>query len=162
MTKICKILLVEDHRDMQDLLRELFASEGYRFVIVEDGAAMRGALDRDPAIDAVVIDLLLPGGIDGLTLAREVAARGLPAILVTGDHTQAAKLEASGHRYLLKPFALASFIALIEELLRATKAECEREANASLYRFARGAAADDGEAGSIAQVELPLAGEAAS
>ena len=161
MPKICKILLVEDHCDIQDLLRELFASEGYRFVIVGDGAAMRDALDRDPAIDAVVIDVLLPGGIDGLTLAREVAARGLPAILVTGDHTQVAKLQASGHRYLLKPFALASFVAMIEELLRKTKAECEHEAGTPLFRFAREPAAGDDEAGGIAQVELPLPGEAA-
>lgn len=161
MAKICKILLVDDHRDIQDLLRELFADEGYRIIIVGDGPAMRRALDDDPAIDVVVIDLLLPGGIDGLTLAQEVRARGLPAILVTGDHTQSEQLSASGHRYLLKPFALAGFLALIEELLRETKANCERDRSSRFYRFTGEEAAKDDGSGGLLQIELPLSGEAA-
>jgi DNA-binding response OmpR family regulator len=164
LAKICKLLLVEDQRDMQDLLHELFSSEGYRFIIVGDGAAMRRALDSDPGIDAVVIDVLLPGGSNGMTLANEVAARGLPVILVTGDHTQADKLESSGHRFLLKPFKLASFIALIDEMLRTTEAQCERDIyGASLYAFAaekHGAVACE-DSDNIVTVELPLAGEAA-
>ncbi len=137
MPKICKLLLVEDSREIQDLLRELFASEGYRFIIVDDGAEMRRTLDADPAVDAVIIDILLPGGVDGVALADEVAARGLPAILVTGDHTQHERLLESGHRHLLKPFGLASFIALIEDVLRETKTRCERDIDgASIYAFA--------------------------
>lgn len=161
MAKICKILLVEDQCDIQDMLRELFADEGYRLVIVADGPAMMRALDDDPAIDVVVIDLLLPGGIDGLTLAQEVKARGLPLILVTGDHTQSEKLIASGHRILLKPFALAGFVALIEELLRETKSKCERDKAARLYRFAGKERAEDGAGGGLTQIEFPLPDEAA-
>jgi two-component system phosphate regulon response regulator OmpR len=164
LAKICKLLLVEDQRDMQDLLHELFSSEGYRFIIVGDGAAMRRALDSDPDIDAAVIDVLLPGDTDGMTLANEVAARGLPVIVVTGDHTQADKLESSGHRFLLKPFKLAGFIALIDEMLRTTEAQCERDIyGASLYAFAaekHGAVAFE-DSDNIVTVELPLAGEAA-
>lgn len=165
MARICKLLIVEDQYDIRDLLHQLFASEGYRFVIVGDGAEMRRVLDSDSAIDVVIIDVLLPGGDDGLTLARDVAARGLPAILVTGDHTQLERLKACGHRYLLKPFSLASFVALIEETLRETRAECERDVEgASLYAFTpkkRGGPACDGP-GEIISVELPLAGESAS
>jgi len=129
VTKICKVLLVEDQHDLQLLLRELFALEGYRFRIVEDGAAMRRTLDAEEDIDIVVIDILLPGGADGLTLAKEVAEeRGLPVILVTGDHQQVEKLDASGHRYLLKPFRIASFLELIETVLREAKNTCERAA----------------------------------
>src|SRR6185437_10800965 len=79
VAKICKILLVEDQPELQDLLSELFASEGFRFIIVGDGPAMRRALAAAPEIDVVIIDMLLPGGVPGLTLANEVRARGLPA-----------------------------------------------------------------------------------
>ena len=130
MTKICKILLVEDQREIQELLCELFASEGYHFLIVGDGPAMREALEQDSGIDVVIIDMLLPGGLDGLTLAQEARAHGLPVILVTGDHQQAEVLEASGHRYLLKPFGLGGFIALIDQVLSETHARCVREARA--------------------------------
>lgn len=161
MAKICKLLLVEDHVDVQNLLRELFASEGYRFIIVSDGGEMRRALDSEPEIDAVIIDILLPGGLDGLTLADEVAGRGLPAILVTGDHTRLDKLEASGHRHILKPFALASFVALVEEVLRETKVQCERDVDgASIHAFARKERrrlAGD-EARAVVAIELPLEG----
>jgi DNA-binding response OmpR family regulator len=131
VTKICKMLLVEDQQEIQDLCRELFATEGYRFIIVGDGPAMRHALAEDCEIDVAIIDVLLPGGVDGMTLAAEVAARGLPVILVTGDHSHAERLAASGHRYLLKPFTLATFIALIDATLHETKANCERDSQAA-------------------------------
>ena len=151
MAKICKILLVEDQREIQELLHELFASEGYRFVIVGDGAAMRRTLETDAAIDIVVIDVLLPGGVDGLTLAREAAARGVPVILVTGDHAMTDKLTSSGHRYLLKPFSLAAFIALIETVLEETRAHCERDAaGAARHRASAGASASAASATSVA------------
>ncbi len=127
VTKICKILLVEDERDIQDLLRTLFASEGYRFLIVGNGASMRRILATETDIDVVIIDVLLPGGTDGLGLAKEAADRGLPVILVTGDHGHFEKLEASGHRYLLKPFPLSSFLEMIETVLRETQIHCERD-----------------------------------
>ena len=126
MAKICKVLIVEDQREIQDLLHELFSNEGYRFLIVEDGAAMRAALDAHSDIDIVVIDVLLPGGTDGLALAEDVCARGLPLILVTGDHQQNDKLAESGHPYLLKPFRIDAFLEAIETALDHAKRNCER------------------------------------
>ncbi len=127
MTKICKVLLVEDQREVQELLRDLFAHEGYHFDIVPHGAAMREKLGADNDIDIVVIDVLLPGGVDGLTLAQEVADTGLPVIVVTGDHGQIEKLDAAGHRYLLKPFRLSAFIEMIDAALEETKNHCRRD-----------------------------------
>ena len=126
MTKICKILIVEDQREIQELLHELLSNEGYRFLIVGDGAAMRSALDTHSDIDIVVIDVLLPGGTDGLGLAQEVCDRGLPVILVTGDHQQSGRLDASGHAYLLKPFRIDAFLKAIETALEHAKRNCER------------------------------------
>lgn len=133
LTKICKVLVVEDQQEIQDLMRELFADEGYRFIIVGDGSAMRRTLDNDTNadIDIVIIDMLLPGGVDGLTLAKEAEARGLPAIVVTGDHRHTELLDASGCRYLLKPFGLDALISLVDMALRETKAQCKRQKRSS-------------------------------
>lgn len=140
MSKICKVLLVEDEREIQNLLQELFASEGYRFIIVGDGHGMRQALAADPEIDVVIIDLLLPGGIDGVTLADEAKARGLPVILVTGDGTRIDDLKASGYRHMMKPFTLAAFVELIDATLRETQVRCERDHRAAQQATIRTAA----------------------
>lgn len=59
-----------------EVCRELFFEEGFHFVVANDGPAMRRALDSDPDIDVVVIDILLPCGVDGLILAEEAAGHG--------------------------------------------------------------------------------------
>ncbi len=131
MKKICKVLVVEDHEGIQEVLRESFSAQGYHFSMVTTGAEMRAALASDPAIDIVVIDISLPGGIDGFVLAQEAAAQGLPVILTSGDHSQLPKMEECGHRHILKPFRLAPFLELIDETLKATKAKCERKHSAA-------------------------------
>ena len=51
------------------------AAEGYRFAVAGDGAEMRRII-RKGEIDVCIIDFLLPGGENGLVLAKEVAAEG--------------------------------------------------------------------------------------
>ncbi len=69
MKKICKVLVVEDHEGIQEVLRESLSAQGYHFSMVTTGAEMRAALASDPAIDIVVIDIVLPGeGIPVLSL----------------------------------------------------------------------------------------------
>jgi two-component system phosphate regulon response regulator PhoB len=126
--KTCKVLIVEDDKDIQDVLSETFSGEGYYFTLARTGAEMRAALASDPAIDIVIIDVVLPDAFHGIRLAEEVAAQGLPLILTSGDHTRAAEMEQSGHCYILKPYRLAELLELIEATLEATKASCERKA----------------------------------
>jgi DNA-binding response OmpR family regulator len=125
MVKVCKVLVIEDNPLIQDLLGDMFADEGYHFTIAASGAEMRRILAEDADIDVVVIDLLLPGNADGLTLAEEVALRGLGVVLVTGDHSRAETLNASGHRYLLKPFQLEQLLTTVSEVLDSTRRHCE-------------------------------------
>ena len=125
--KICKVLIVEDDSDIRELLSGTFADQGYRFVIAASAAEMRSALASDPELDIVVVDLHLPGGADGLVLAKEAAARGLPVIVVTGDHSRLEEIEKSGHRHLMKPYRLSTLLELADETLKAVKAQCERQ-----------------------------------
>jgi DNA-binding response OmpR family regulator len=131
MKKICKVLIVEDDKDIQDLVTDTLSGEGYHFTVAGTGAEMRMALASDPGIDIVVVDLHLPGGVNGLILAQEAAAQGLPVIVVSGDHSRIEEIEKSGHRHIMKPYRLSSFLQIIDETLKATKANCERESCAA-------------------------------
>jgi DNA-binding NtrC family response regulator len=126
MKKICKVLIVEDDSDIRELLSGTFADQGYRFVLAAGATDMRITLASDPDIDIIVVDLHLPGGANGLVLAQEAAAQGLPVIVVSGDHSRLDEIEKSGHRHIMKPYRLSSLLELVDETLRATKAQCER------------------------------------
>ena len=65
------ILVVDDQREICDLVQEYLSSEGYyRVSTAQDGAGMRRVMAQS-AIDLVILDLVLPGE-DGLTLARSI------------------------------------------------------------------------------------------
>jgi DNA-binding response OmpR family regulator len=67
------ILVVDDERDICDLVQVYLSGEGYRVSIAQDGAGMRGVMAQSP-VDLVILDLRLPGE-DGLTLARWLRER---------------------------------------------------------------------------------------
>jgi two-component system phosphate regulon response regulator OmpR len=126
--RVCKVLVVEDDRYIQELLGDVFAHEGYRFLCVGTVEAFRRALDEEEALDVAVIDVVIPGGANGLALAREAAARGLGVILATGHHDHFASVQGSGYSYVLKPFRIAALLEAVEEALAAAKRRCMREA----------------------------------
>ncbi|HZS83431.1 MAG TPA: response regulator [Stellaceae bacterium] len=121
--RICRVLVVEDNSDIRDLLSDVFAAEGYHFAAVASGAEMRQAIAKDP-IDVVVIDVSLPGGEDGYSLAVHAADCGLGVVLVTGHHDHFERLEKSGHNYLLKPFPMKSLLEAVDRALQKVKADC--------------------------------------
>jgi len=121
--KICRVLIVEDRPEIQDLLVEVFAHEGFRFAVVGNAEEMRQALAKGD-VDVAVIDVVLPGAKDGIALAKEVADQGVGVILVTGSHDHFDAVENSGHRYLFKPFRIKSLLGLADELLRESKSRC--------------------------------------
>ena len=68
------ILVVDDQREICDLVQEYLSSEGYyRVSTAQDGAGMRRVMAQS-AVDLVILDLILPGE-DGLTLARSIRMR---------------------------------------------------------------------------------------
>ena len=125
MPRICKVLIVENNDAVRDLLADVFHDEGYRFSIVETGAEMREALDDDD-YDVALIDVTQPGHEDGIALAQIAREQGCAPILVTGDHRHLERLDASGQRYLLKPFRVQQLIELVDKILVETAAQCVR------------------------------------
>jgi two-component system, OmpR family, response regulator len=123
VVKVCKVLIVEDNADIQQLLGNVFSYEGYEFAIAGDGRVMRHILAAEN-IDVVIVDVALPGGETGFTLAKHALDQGCGVILVTGHGQYFEAVEKSGHRYLLKPFRMRSLLELVDEVLKEVRARC--------------------------------------
>src|SRR5689334_236234 len=80
------ILVVEDDASQRELLCELLQAHGYSCVAAEDGRRALDVIDRTPAPDAVVLDMVLPR-LNGHELLRELDERGerrLGVVVVSG------------------------------------------------------------------------------
>ena len=102
------ILLVEDDHEVAALSRELLLALGFAVTHVTSPDAALGAFANSRQIDIVLSDIMMPGGVSGLQLAREIRRRypNLPVLLTTG-YVEAASGMADGEFELLaKPFTL--------------------------------------------------------
>ena len=114
------ILIVDDDREIRDLLSRFLKKHGYRVDAAADGRAMFKAL-ADARIDLVVLDLMLPGE-DGLALCRRLrVTSNLPVIMLTAlseDTERIVGLEMGADDYLAKPFNPRELLARIKAVLR--------------------------------------------
>ena len=114
------ILVVDDDREIRDLLARYLGNHGYRVRVAADGREMRQALD-DWSIDLIVLDLMLPGE-DGLSLCRRLRADStIPVIMLTamGEETdRIVGLEMGADDYVAKPFNPRELLARIKAVLR--------------------------------------------
>jgi PAS domain S-box-containing protein len=103
-----QVLLVEDDREVAALTRELLGSLGFSVTHVSSAEAAFGALANSRQIDVVLSDIMMPGGVSGLQLAREIRRRfpDLPIILMTGYLEAAAGMTDDEFDLLLKPFSV--------------------------------------------------------
>jgi two-component system OmpR family response regulator len=135
------ILIVDDHRELRDLVSRALVKEGFRVSTAEDGKAMRKVLSA-AHIDLVLLDLMLPNE-DGLSLCRSLRADSdIPIIMLTakGDEVdRVIGLEMGADDYLPKPFGSRELVARIRAVLRRNQA-CEPAASSEKpkrYRFER-------------------------
>lgn len=114
------ILVVDDDREIRDLLGRFLTRHGYRITAVGDGKEMWRALEGWN-FDLVVLDLMLPGD-DGLTLCRNLRAKSqIPVIMLTvmGDETdRIVGLEMGADDYIAKPFGPRELLARMKAVLR--------------------------------------------
>jgi DNA-binding response OmpR family regulator len=120
MDRSPRVLVVEDDRDIADVLRRSLGMEGYEVRLAGDGEeALAGAADFSP--DAVVLDLGLPK-IDGLDVARRLREDGdVPILMLTARdsvHQRVEGLDSGADDYLVKPFERAELLARVRALLR--------------------------------------------
>jgi two-component system OmpR family response regulator len=133
------ILVVDDHREIRDLLAKYLAKHGLRVSVAEGGAAMKRAL-KSAAIDLVVLDVMMPGE-DGLSLCRHLReTTDLPVILLTAmaeETDRVVGLEIGADDYVTKPFNPRELLARIKAVLRRVNSGPRdvAAADAKGYRF---------------------------
>src|SRR6266550_199993 len=112
------VLLVEDNPDVATASSGLLEQLGYSVRWVSDAEAALKELDRD-GIDLVVTDIVMPGKIDGLGLARAIQQKhpGLPILLATG-YSEAAQNARTDFSILRKPYQLHELSRALSELSR--------------------------------------------
>jgi two-component system OmpR family response regulator len=141
MSAAAHILIVDDHREIRDLVGRALAKEGFRVSTAPDGRAMRKVM-ADGRFDLVLLDLMLPGE-DGLSLCRALRAESnIPIIMLTakGDEIdRVIGLELGADDYLAKPFGSRELIARIRAVLRRSRDRAAPPAadRPKSYRFDR-------------------------
>jgi DNA-binding response OmpR family regulator len=115
-----QVLLVEDDAKLARLTRDYLEGSGLKVVHVADGLAAIKA-GREPGIDVVVLDVMLPG-VDGFEVCRELRkASHVPIIAVTARTDIADRvlgLELGADDYLTKPFSARELLARIHAVTR--------------------------------------------
>jgi signal transduction histidine kinase/CheY-like chemotaxis protein len=131
-TKSASVLLVEDNDEVAALVTEMLDELGYEVTRVASAAAALGALADQRAVDMVFSDIMMPGGMDGLELAREIRTRrpSLPVLLTSG-YVEALKRGAEVDTYsvLRKPYRLDELATALEN----AATECKRDAIRQLH-----------------------------
>ena len=122
------VMVIEDEKEIRDLIRYNLERAGFRVSAVADGEeGLEQVFSSRP--DALVLDLMLPGR-SGLELLREVrgepATRDLPVIVLTARAAEMDRLlgfEHGADDYLTKPFSPRELVARLHALLRRARPE---------------------------------------
>jgi len=101
-----RILLVEDDPTVAEATQDLLHSMGFNTRWAGDGPAALAVVENDPKLALVLSDIVMPGGVSGLDLARMLRDRRpeLPVILTTGYSSHASQVVSEGFALMEKPY----------------------------------------------------------
>ena len=123
------IVVIEDDRNIADLVELYLRQDGFRVVQAEDGEKGIVAV-RTQRPRLVVLDVGLPGGTDGLDVCRRLRAddNSVPILMLTardGEVDRVLGLELGADDYVTKPFAPRELVARVKAILRRTEGKRE-------------------------------------
>lgn len=116
------ILIVEDDRDIRDVLAEILAEEGYQVLAAEDGAEGLRRLAEGPTPDLILLDLMMPR-MDGYQFREEQRKNPewspIPLVLLTAGVETSDKITALGALDVVrKPVKIDFLLDLIDGVVR--------------------------------------------
>jgi PAS domain S-box-containing protein len=111
------VLIVDDSAEVAEVTSSLFEHLGYKTIYRESAEAALKLLEGGMKVDLVFSDIVMPGTIDGVGLAREIRSRypNLPVALTTG-YSDAAKVAAPNLRILRKPFDIEALRDFVQDI----------------------------------------------
>jgi DNA-binding response OmpR family regulator len=134
MHKAQKILIIEDDRNIVDLLNIHLGDLGYIINKAYDGPDGLEQF-RQNSFDLIILDIMLPG-IDGLEVCKEIRAgdRSTPILMLTSRAEEFDKvlgLELGADDYITKPFSIRELLARVKAIFRRIEADLQTVAEAS-------------------------------
>jgi DNA-binding response OmpR family regulator len=125
------IIVVEDDHNISDLVAMYLRREGFRILQADDAEhGMTYMAREDPAL--LIVDIGLPGELDGLELCRQVRKTSeVPVIILTARDDEIDRvlgLELGADDYVTKPFSPRELVARVKAILRRTGALAKTEA----------------------------------
>lgn len=124
-SQVDHVLIVDDDREIRELVGNYLKKNGLRTTLAADGRQMRAFLESSQ-VDLIVLDIMLPGD-DGLVLCRELRAgkhRATPVLMLTARDDETDRivgLEMGADDYLVKPFSARELLARVNAVLRRTR-----------------------------------------
>ena len=133
-----KILIIEDDKDIVELVRHYLEKENFVLKDAADGfSGLKKAKSEN--FDLVILDIMLPE-MDGLEVCKELRAdpktSSTPVVMLTAKGEETDKivgLEIGADDYLTKPFSPRELVARVKALLRRVEKKPEKE---KIYRYA--------------------------
>ena len=116
------LLVVEDDPALAGLLNRLLRSDRHVVEVASSGESALEVVDAQPSLDAMILDVVLPG-ISGIEVARRVRRKGsaVPIVMLTARDTiddRVLGLDAGADDYLVKPFAYEELAARLRSVAR--------------------------------------------
>lgn len=132
-----RILIVEDDRDIVELVRYNLTQDGFQVTAANDGAAGLATVKKHPP-DLLLLDLMLPR-LSGLEICkairRESSLNRLPILMLTARGEESDRvigLELGADDYVTKPFSPRELVARIKALLRRSETASGAEAKKAI------------------------------
>lgn len=121
-----RVLMVEDNEEVGAFGQQLLTDLGYTVTLARSAVQAQALLEVDPeAFDVVFTDVVMPGEINGLQLAKRLRQTrpDLPVILTSGYSDALANSEGQGFDLLQKPYSVEALSRIIQQGGRATVVE---------------------------------------
>ena len=116
------VVVIEDDHHISDLVAMYLRRDGFRVLQADDADAGLAAVDREhPAL--VIVDIGLPGELDGLDVCRTLAGRvpAVPVLILSARDDEVDRivgLELGADDYVTKPFSTRELVARVHAILR--------------------------------------------
>jgi len=125
-----KILVVDDDKEIVELLSIYIKNEGYEVIKAYDGKEAMTKVITEPNIDLMILDIMMPE-MDGMSVVKELRKESdIPIIMLTARTTDMDKIKglvAGADDYVTKPFNPLEVMARAKSLLRRSKKQMKSE-----------------------------------